>query len=289
VKPLSDLRSSSRRPRTPRSPGSPPPEDGCQAIPARDSIRGIYLLPNLLTTAGLFCGFYAIVASINGEFDRAAHAIILAGVFDILDGKIARLTHASSVFGVQYDSLADLTSFGLAPGLLVYLWGLHEFGRIGWSAAFIYVVCAALRLARFNVQSASGDRRYFRGLPTPAAAGVLATTVLFYHEVQRLVGHPLEVERPVWFVVVAYGLAYLMISNIRYRSFKDIDLRSRYHFKVLLGLVLGGIVIAAAHEITLFLVGITYTASGLVGVLRSRASLQEVEIEDVEDRDLLSR
>jgi CDP-diacylglycerol--serine O-phosphatidyltransferase len=266
-----------------------PPAAGDTGKAHGDSIRGIYLLPNLLTTAGLFCGFYAIVAAINGHFVAAAHSILLAGVFDILDGKIARLTRSSSAFGVQYDSLSDLTSFGLAPGLLVYLWGLHEVGRIGWVAAFMYVACAALRLARFNVQTGIQDRRYFRGLPTPAAAGVLATTVLFYHEVQNMLGHPLEMGRPVWFVAVAYGVAFLMVSNIRYRSFKEIDLRSRYHFKVLLSLVLGGIVIVAAHEITLFALAVSYTASGVIGVLRSHAKLRAVEIEDVEDRDLLPK
>jgi CDP-diacylglycerol--serine O-phosphatidyltransferase len=274
--------------RTPRPEGTPPPP-GDKVKGPGESIRGIYLLPNLFTTAGLFCGFYAIVAAINGQFIAAANSVLLAGVFDIMDGKIARLTHSSSAFGIQYDSLSDLTSFGLAPGLLVYLWGLHEFGRIGWVASFIYVACAALRLARFNVQTGTEDKRYFRGLPTPAAAGLLATTVLFYHEVQSLLGHPLEVGRPVWFVAVAYGVAFLMVSNIRYRSFKEIDLRSRYHFKVLLSLVLGGIVIVAAHEITLFAMAAAYTASGVIGVARSRSKLQAVEIEDVEDRDFLSR
>ena len=270
-----------------------PPPHGEKVRSHGESIRGIYLLPNLFTTAGLFCGFYAIVAAINGQFIAAANSILLAGVFDIMDGKIARLTHSATAFGVQYDSLSDLTSFGLAPGLLVYLWGLHEFGRIGWVASFIYVACAALRLARFNVQTSTQDKRYFRGLPTPAAAGLLATTVLFYHEVQSLLGHPQEVGRPVWFVAVAYGVAFLMVSNIRYRSFKEIDLRSRYHFKVLLSVVLGGIVIVAAHEITLFAMAAAYTASGVVGVVRSRSklqdALQDVEIEDVEDRDLLHR
>jgi len=251
-----------------------------------DRIRGIYLLPNLATTAALFCGFYAIIAAIDGRFAPAANAILLAGVFDGIDGKIARLTHSQSAFGVQYDSLSDLTSFGLAPGLLVYLWALQQFHRIGWLAAFLYVVCAALRLARFNIQVDEDDKRYFRGLPTPAAAGVLATTVLFYHQVQLLLGHPQVVGRPVWFVAVAYGVAFLMVSNIRYRSFKDIDLRSRYHFKVLLALVFGAIVIVAAHEITLFILAWGYAASGLVGVLRSRKNLQAVDIEDVVDQDI---
>ncbi len=254
-----------------------------------DRIRGIYLLPNLVTTAALFCGFYAIVAAIDGRFAAAANAILLAGVFDGIDGKIARLTHSQSAFGIQYDSLSDLTSFGLAPGLLVYLWALQQFHRIGWLAAFLYVVCAALRLARFNIQVDEDDKRYFRGLPTPAAAGVLATTVLFYHHVQLLFGHPQVVGRPVWFVAVAYGVAFLMVSNIRYRSFKDIDLRSRYHFKVLLALVFGAIVIVAAHEITLFILAWGYAASGIVGVLRSRKKLQAIDIEDVVDQDLQSR
>jgi len=139
--------------------------------------RGIYLLPSILTTFGMFAGFYSIIASINGDFTLAAISIMVAMLWDALDGRVARLTNTQSDFGAQYDSLADLVSFGVAPALLVYEWSLSDLGRIGWLAAFIFLACAALRLARFNTQVGTSDKRYFQGLPSPAAAGVIASMI----------------------------------------------------------------------------------------------------------------
>ena len=143
--------------------------------------KSIYILPNLFTTASLFCGFYSIISSINGDFLAAAVAIVIAGVFDGLDGAVARATHTTSKFGVEYDSLADLVSFGVAPGVLAYLWALNPFGRLGWVAGFLYVACGALRLARFNVYVPVKDQSYFQGLPIPAAASMIATTVFLFN------------------------------------------------------------------------------------------------------------
>ena len=139
--------------------------------------RGIYLLPSILTTFGMFAGFYSIIASINGDFTLAAISIMIAMMWDTLDGRVARLTNTQSAFGAQYDSLTDLVSFGVAPALLVYEWSLSDMGRVGWLAAFIFLACAALRLARFNTQVGTADKRYFQGLPSPAAAGVIASMI----------------------------------------------------------------------------------------------------------------
>ena len=141
--------------------------------------RGIYILPNLFTTGSLFCGFFSIIAAFNGDFSKAAVAIVVSGAFDWLDGRIARMSNTMSRFGEEYDSLADLISFGVAPGVLIYTWALIPFGRVGWLAAFLYVACAALRLARFNVDSGRVGLKYFEGMPTPGAGGMIAATVLF--------------------------------------------------------------------------------------------------------------
>ena len=181
--------------------------------------KGVYILPNLFTTGNLFCGFWAIISVFHEKFEYAAYAILLASVFDVLDGKVARLSGATSKFGVQYDSLADLVSFGIAPALLTFSWALRPYGKFGWLAAFLFVVCGALRLARFNVQSASGEVKYFKGLPIPAAALMIALTILLY----------LELIETGWVKDIAvlamiYVLAFLMVSNIRYFSFKEFDL-----------------------------------------------------------------
>ena len=219
--------------------------------------RMIYPLPCLFTTASLLSGFYAIISSINGNFFNAAVAIIVAGVFDGLDGRVARLTKTTSIFGMEFDSLSDLVSFGVAPALLAYLWALEPFGRYGWLAAFLYVATTALRLARFNSLSLDKAPKDFVGLPCPAAAGMIATTVLF----SRYLGAT-ETVKHVSIVLLVYLLSYLMVSNIRYVSFKHPAAKRKKTFQVTVGMVLLLILVAAEPPVTLFLVGLVYVLSG---------------------------
>ena len=199
--------------------------------------RGIYLLPNLFTTAALFAGFYAIIAAMRGDFENAAVAIFLAMVLDGLDGRIARLTNTSSKFGAEYDSLADMVSFGVAPALVIFSWALGGLGKFGWSAAFIYVACAALRLARFNTQIDTADKNYFTGLASPAAAAIIASTVWVCHDL-GWVGNELPHEVAVLVGILTATVGFLMIANFPYYSFKGIDLRRRVPFVVMIAVVL---------------------------------------------------
>ncbi len=231
----------------------------------RESLkRGVYLLPNLVTTGSLFAGFYGIVATMNGDYELAAWFILISVVFDTLDGKVARMTGTTSQFGVEYDSLADLVAFGVAPGLLMYSWALKSFGKLGWLAAFVYVVCGALRLARFNVQVDTVESKRFVGLPIPAAAGLVSSCVLiFYH-----LGGSGDIKK-VSVLLLIYVLAYLMVSNHRYNSFKDPELVKRQPFSFLVLAIFFIIVIVAQPEIMLFALASVYAASGLVtSVLR---------------------
>ena len=220
--------------------------------------RGIYLLPNLFTTSALFAGFYAIIAGINYRFEAAAIAIFVAMILDGMDGRIARMTNTQSDFGVQYDSLSDLISFGLAPALVVHQWTLSGLGKLGWSAAFIYAAATALRLARFNTQVGSADKRYFQGLPSPAAAGLIAG-MIWLGDSQGLPGHGSIVVFSLPLTVLA---GVLMVSNIRYHSFKEIDLRGRVRFVTVSIIVLIFVFIAINPPMTLFLVFLCYAASG---------------------------
>jgi CDP-diacylglycerol---serine O-phosphatidyltransferase len=229
----------------------------------RESLRkGVYILPNLFTTGTLFAGFYGIVSTMNGDYFLAAWFILVASIFDALDGKVARLTGTTSKFGVEYDSLADLVAFGVAPGLLMYAWALKPFGKLGWLAAFLYVVCGALRLARFNVQVSTVESKRFVGLPIPAAASMVATCVLFLHHV----GGPGTV-RKISILVLIYVLAFLMVSNFRYYSFKDPELLKRQPFGILVLAIFIIIVIVAQPYIMLFALFLLYTASGPVAYL----------------------
>ncbi len=216
--------------------------------------RGVYLLPNLITTGSLFAGFYGIVASMNGKYDVAAWFILISAVFDVLDGKVARLTNTTSQFGVEYDSLADLVSFGVAPAILMYTWALQPFGKWGWLAAFLYVVCGALRLARFNVQVETVESKNFIGLPIPAAASMVAACVLlFYHLGGSGTIRMLSV------LLLIYVLAVLMVSNVKYYSFKDPELLKKRPFGMLVLAIVLIIVIVAEPEVMFFLMFITYT------------------------------
>ena len=252
--------------------------------------RRIPLLPNLITTGNVFAGFYSIIHSIHGDFKRAAWAVVIGGVFDMLDGRIARLTNSQSEFGTQYDSLSDLCTFGFAPALLAYFWALEPYGRVGWLGAFLFVVCAALRLARFNVQGSTEEREYFQGIPSPGAAGVVVATVLFHQEFwagQHLTWRPAQLA----FMALTYILALLMVSGIRFRSFKTFNIRGIRPFQAL---VLGALIItmlAYSPELSLFLMGYTYLTMGIIEtvfVLRKRSILPDDDEEadsDAGDED----
>ncbi len=221
--------------------------------------RGIYLLPNLLTSASLFGGFYSVIASLDGNYEYAAIAILISAVFDCLDGRIARLTGTTSKFGVEYDSLSDLVAFGLAPAVLIFTWALRPFGRYGWLAAFLYVVCAALRLARFNVQISSVECKSFRGLPVPAAAFLIVSTVLMFFYFDHG-----ETTKHVTVLIFVYTMAFLMVSNIKYYSFKELNLSQRMPFWLLVAAIFLLIVIAAEPQFMLFVLSFGYVMSGPV-------------------------
>lgn len=227
--------------------------------------RGIYFLPNLMTTAALFAGFYAVIAGMNGQFEAGAVAIFIAMVFDGLDGRIARMTGSTSAFGAEYDSLADMVSFGLAPALLLYSWGVSEFDKLGWLAAFIYTAGAALRLARFNVQASSLDKRYFQGLPSPAAAALVAGWVWVNESHQLGGGTWVHLIGAV--LLVAAGL--LMVSNVRYLSGKELNLKDKVPFVALLVVVLVLVVVTIEPALVLWGFFAAYAVSGPVMTLRA--------------------
>jgi CDP-diacylglycerol--serine O-phosphatidyltransferase len=236
--------------------------------------RGIYALPNIFTSLNIFCGFYALIASIDGKYVASAVAILIAVVFDTLDGKIARATRTTSKFGVEYDSLADLISFGLAPGVMMYLWALKPMGRIGWLAAFLFLACGALRLARFNTMVNSITSDYFQGLPIPAGAGMNATTVLLCQKI--------GVEgaaHPVLLLVMLYILSFLMVSTIKYNSFKKPELFRKMKFNVLVAAILILSFIAAQPSIALFFMGLTYVASGPFITIRYYKTIKQQKAE----------
>jgi CDP-diacylglycerol--serine O-phosphatidyltransferase len=221
--------------------------------------RGIFLLPSLLTTGNLFCGFFALLLTVDARYEEAALAIFVAMIMDLLDGRVARLMKATSQFGVEFDSLADVVSFCVAPGFLAYSFALQELGRPAWFGAFLFVICGALRLARFNVQTGTVDRRFFVGLSTPAAAGVIASSVL-------VIENGVEPERwmRVAFAVGTYIAALLMVSTFRYWSFKEVDFARRRPLQTLLVVVLAGMIVATNHELFLFVFFTGYALSGPV-------------------------
>ena len=226
--------------------------------------KGIYLLPNLLTTGALFGGFYAVLSGFSGNFEIAAIAIFVAMVFDGLDGRVARMTNTQSDFGVQYDSLSDMVSFGIAPAIVVYGWGLTGLGKVGIAAAFVYASCAALRLARFNVQSSVNSGKFFIGLPSPAAAALIAGFVWSAYSLQ-----------PSWFISVFTALltavaGWLMVSNFKYPSFKQIDLRGKVPFVVILSIVMSFVVITIDPPRILLMLALAYAFYAPVKLLWSK-------------------
>lgn len=222
----------------------------------------IYVLPNLITTLNMFFGFFALIYAIRGEYTWSAYAIVGAAVFDLLDGRVARMTRSESKFGAEYDSLCDLVSFGVAPGILLYLWALQPFGRLGWLVSFLFTACGALRLARFNVQSTVIEKAYFQGLPIPMAAGIVASSVLAWTDLEW------DPQKSYLLLSMTVLLAFVMVSTFRYRSFKDLDLRERLPFLYLVIGVIVFAVIAIRPEVMLFVLFMTYAALGAVfGVL----------------------
>ena len=223
--------------------------------------RGVYLLPNVLTTFGLFAGFFAIILATKGQYADAAIAIFVAMLFDGLDGRVARLTNTQSSFGEQYDSMADMLSFCVAPALLVYFWQFSDLGKIGWLGAFVYTAAGALRLARFNTQIGVEDKRYFQGLPSPAAAALVAGMVWTKQSI-GVTDYDQYLTLISWIILVGAGV--LMVSNVRYYSFKEINLKGRSSFKLLLIATLIIIVITLWPSVILFVFFLAYALSGLM-------------------------
>jgi len=244
-------------------PGEVVEEELVEGAPVRR--KGIYLLPNALTTASLFSGFYAIVSAANGVFDNAAIAIFVSMILDGLDGRVARLTNTQSKFGEEYDSLADMVAFGVAPGLVAFFWSLNNLGQFGWAITFIFVAGAALRLARFNTQIGSVDKKFFVGLASPAAAACVAGLVWCFH----------EFEPALWLttitIIVVGGCGVLMVSNILYKSFKDLDLRGRVPFAAILLVVLILVIVALDPATVLFIGFLAYALSGPLFALFRRS------------------
>ena len=236
----------------------------------RKQRRGIYLLPNLFTTAALFAGFYAIVEGMSGRVEAAAVAIFIAMVLDGADGRIARMTNTQSAFGAEYDSLSDMISFGLAPAIVLYSWSLAGMGKLGWLAAFFYAAATALRLARFNTQVGTADKRYFQGLPCPMAAAVMAGLMWFASD------YGMSGDTLTWACfVVTIVTGVLMVSNVRFHSFKEVDLRGRVPFVALLVVVLIFMLVFSDPPLVLFFLAMLYALSGplltLVHIRQRRA------------------
>jgi len=230
--------------------------------------KGIHILPSLFTTGNVFCGFYAFIAVLNEQFYFAAWAIVAGMIFDGLDGRIARLTKTTSAFGEQYDSLADIITFGMAPAFLAYSWVLKPFGRLGWMAAFLFLLCATLRLARFNVTKPEIRSEHFVGLPSPASAVVIASIVIAFEDLFATRMNPFIM------VMVVYALAFLMVSNIKYPAFKRFDFKKRVVFSRFLFVILFIYVLATIPRVALFILGVTYAIIGPIGLLLKNKKLE---------------
>jgi CDP-diacylglycerol--serine O-phosphatidyltransferase len=234
--------------------------------------KGIHILPSLFTTGNVFCGFYAFIAVFNDQHYLAAWAIVVALIFDVLDGRIARMTKTTSAFGAQYDSLADVISFGMAPAFLAYCWVMKPFDRVGWMAAFLFLLCAALRLARFNITKPDVKGDHFIGLPTPAAAAVIASLVIGFEDLFATRINPMVM------VGVVYGLAFLMVSNIKYPAMKRFDFRKRVAFSRFLFVILFIYILATIPRIALFVLSFSYTVIGPISHFISSKKHEKAEI-----------
>jgi len=221
--------------------------------------KGIYILPNSLTLCGMFFGFFSILSSIKGNYIHAAWAIMIADVFDGLDGWVARLTSSTTRFGIELDSLSDLVAFGVAPSVLVYNWAIAPFGRIGFAAAFLFTACGALRLARYNVQMGSTESKAFTGMPIPGAATIVATLVVFYNELWAILP-----QKNVLILIMTIFLAMLMVSTLRFHSLKEIDFSRRKPFWILVVFVFVFVIIVIHPAIALFVFAMIYMAEGII-------------------------
>lgn len=221
--------------------------------------KGIYILPNTLTLCGMLMGFYSILASLKGLYVDASWAIIIAMVFDGLDGWVARLTHSTTRFGIELDSLSDLVAFGVAPAVMLFNWNLASYGRIGWSAAFLFMACGALRLARYNVQMGSAESKSFTGMPIPGAATIVATMVIFYHEIWGTVP-----AKNIYILLLTFILAVLMVSRLRFHGAKEIDFSKRKPFWILVAIVLAFAIIVMHPPIALFIFAMIYLFEGII-------------------------
>lgn len=221
--------------------------------------KGIYILPNTLTLCGMFMGFYSILASLKGLYVDASWAIIIAMVFDGLDGWVARLTHSTTRFGIELDSLSDLVAFGVAPAVMLFKWDLASYGRIGWSAAFLFMACGALRLARYNVQMGSAESKSFTGMPIPGAATIVATMVIFYHEIWETMP-----AKNIYILLLTFILAVLMVSTLRFHGAKEIDFSKRKPFWILVAIVVAFALIIMHPPIALFIFAMIYLFGGII-------------------------
>ncbi len=237
-----------------------------QTLPANQPPNRFYVVPCMLTICSLFSGFYSIISSFNCHFLAAAVAILVAAVFDGLDGRVARMTHSTSTFGMELDSLCDMVAFGVAPAVLAYLWALTPYGRYGWLAAFLYVAATALRLARFNSQTVASPSHDFTGLPCPAAAGMVATAVMFSTHVVKTS----TTVQHITLLLMVYLLSYLMVSTHRYLSFKHMDIPKEKRFHLIVGMILLLILLATEPPITLFGASLLYILSGPVLAIKAR-------------------
>lgn len=239
--------------------------------------RGIYLLPNLFTIGSIFAGFFSIVASLKGNYDNAAIAIFIAMIMDSFDGRVARLTNTITAFGAEFDSLADMVSFAVAPAFLAYAWGLSDLGKFGWIAAFVYTVAVALRLARFNTQLENSGKRYFQGIPCPAAAAIISSIIWVCVDFE--LNNPTIVFTLACTIII---VGILMVSNIRYRSFKDAELKNHARFVAILATVLGVVLISIDPNKVLLMLSGGYAISGPIATiwgLRQKRRLRKLHLQ----------
>ncbi len=221
--------------------------------------KGVYLLPTILTLCGMFFGFYSILASLKDNYINAAWAIMISNIFDGLDGWVARLTHSTTKFGIELDSLSDLVAFGVAPAVMIYKWGLGPFGRIGWAVAFLFMACGALRLARYNIQMGSAESKAFTGMPIPAAAAVVATLIIFYHKIWET-----GPDKNYLVLILTIFLSVLMVSTLRFHGLKELNLGKRKPFSILVAIVIIFTLVVVHPQIALFFFAMIYLIGGII-------------------------